>query len=424
MKKFCLVILVIGIVFGFNTKAIAIDSLQSRINSTPDGGMLYLEDILYSEPIVIKRPIHVIGKKGTTFQVCTNQPAITIASDSVDIENIIIEKCFQKGAKESLYITGQNHLMRNIRIEAERIGVMLEHTVNSTFQNIQITGEGTSPGVNIWESTENYFINNKISNVGDGFYLENSPGNTFSDNSVSKSRYGLHIMYSDHITVTNNVFKQNVTGAMVMETTGTIIENNWMGGNNQNVNAQGLLLYNVYDSKITDNIVISNRVGMYMENSSGNNITNNQITENFIGAQLKSIKQNVIERNSFTGNVNEIQAVNATDNQIRNNYWDGADKLDMDGDGKSDLVYHADPFFLKLIDETPAFQLFFQSPGMVLLQSMLKSPEDLLVSDISPLMINPLELEKLEKTNQIPVVIISFGMIVTSLFSIILGRRK
>ncbi len=111
-----------------------------------------------------------------------------------------------------------------------------------------------------------------------------------------------------------------------------------------------------------------------MEDSSGNIIVSNSIMNNFIGTQMNSISNNKVIHNSFINNVNEVQAVHGTHNLIQNNFWDSAWKLDTDGDGKSNLPYRADPYFLNLIEDTPEYQLFFQAPGMLLLQKMLKSP--------------------------------------------------
>lgn len=426
MKKFLFAVIVIVSFFLPHEYVSAETSLQSQIDSVPAGGTLYLEDKLYSEPIVIKGPIKVVGKEGTTFQVCTNKPAITITGDSVELEGISIEKCYQKNGEAALEITGKNHQIKDIKLETEQSGIRVDHTEKSVFQNIEIKGANAGMGFDIWESSGNIFQDNKLSNVVDGFYLENSPNNSFFGNTVSKSRYGLHIMYSDQITAKKNVFKKNVTGAMVMETTGTVIDENWMGGNKQNVNAQGLLLYNVDHSVITRNTITDNRVGLYMENSSANQITANEINANFIGTQLNKIDQNVIKENSFVRNVNDIQAMKGTANEIKNNYWDEADKLDMNRDGKSDLVYHADPYFLNLTNDVPAFQLFFQNPGMILLQKMLKSPEEILVTDSSPLMENLLlsKQEVPDKQNQVLASIMSFVLISLSLGTILYGRKK
>jgi nitrous oxidase accessory protein len=162
---------------------------------------------------------------------------------------------------------------------------------------------------------------------------------------------------------------------------------------------------------------------MYIEDSTENTLTRNEITSNFIGTQVFNISQNKVIDNSFISNVNEIQALKGTNNLIKNNYWDAGSKLDTNGDGKSNLPYQADPYFLNLISETPEFQLFFQDPGMLLLQKMLKSPDKKLVTDQSPLMKSKLHTESQAESNQTGIWVLSLIMMMGSLLLIVKGRK-
>ncbi|WAA12988.1 right-handed parallel beta-helix repeat-containing protein [Fervidibacillus halotolerans] len=386
MGRLRTLILVIAFFFLVTQREVYAENLQSLIDQTPDGGTIILEDKLYSEPISIDRPIRVIGQPNSGFQICSDTPAISISGEGVTIENVKIMRCLGESGSTAMFISGKNHHVTNMEIEAENVGILLEGVENSTFENIKLTGEGKRNGIEIWNSYYNIFQQNEIKNVTDGFYLESSPFNIFRQNYVEGSRYGLHIMYSDEVTVKENTFMDNVTGAMIMETENTVVENNLLGGNKKNVNAQGLLLYDVYHSTIKGNQIEDNRVGMFIENSEENAIVENRVYANFIGAQLNRAKNNTISHNSFILNINTIQGINSENNEIMNNFWEDASVLDTDGDGKSNLKYSADPFFLQLTEEADEYQLFFHHPGMVVLQKLLKSPEHLLLTDEKPLM--------------------------------------
>jgi nitrous oxidase accessory protein len=161
-----------------------------------------------------------------------------------------------------------------------------------------------------------------------------------------------------------------------------------------------------------------------MENSSGNEIKGNEFAANFVGSQLNKINKNSVAGNIFISNVTDVQATKGTENLIRKNYWDAALKLDTDGDGKSNLVHRADPFFLNLTKETPPYQLFFQHPGLVLLQKMLKSPEHMLVTDEEPLMTHASHNHDQTEANQGHFWSISLGLIMSSFIIIYFGRKK
>ncbi|QVY61167.1 hypothetical protein [Cytobacillus gottheilii] len=91
--------------------------------------------------------------------------------------------------------------------------------------------------------------------------------------------------------------------------------------------------------------------------------------------------------NTFNGNVNDTQANESANNIIKNNYWDAALKLDIDGDGVSELPHAADPYFMALVQRIPEYQLFFQHPGITLLKQVFNGPEDELLRDLEPSMV-------------------------------------
>lgn len=423
MKTLGRIALVVGILSLLAGKEVwANNSLQSKIDSLPDGGTLQLKKGSYHEKIIIKKPINLIGEKGTVFSDCTSEPVITIKGEHVKIKGVKIKTCKEKSSIPVIYLSGKNNEIEDITIETGRVAVKLENAEKITVKNIKITGMEEERGFDLWYANFNIFKDIKMDHVQDGFYMENSHFNTFIGNQISDSRYGLHVMFSDNITIKNNVSERNFTGAMVMGTSNSLLQGNKFIDNNQNVNAQGLLLYDVRHSIVHDNTISNNRVGMYMEDSSVNDVKNNRIIDNFIGAQLNQISHNKIINNLFIGNVSEIQALKGSNNLIKNNYWDASWKLDTDGNGFSNLAYHADPYFLNLVQQTPEYQLFFQDPGMVLLQKMLKSPNKKLIIDESPLM--KYRLPNKTEANQIHAWKMSLLMIMGSLFFIFIGRKK
>jgi nitrous oxidase accessory protein len=425
MKVFAKLLLFVGMISLFGGKeAFAEISLQSQINATPEGETLRLNAGIYHEPIVLKKPIVLEGEKGTILKACSSKPGITITGENVSVKGIKIVSCQKDKNPPAIYMSGKNHHLEEITIDTGKLAIKLENVSKTTFQNISISGLGKGNAFDLWESHQNTFEGISITHVEDGFYMENSHYNTFIGNTISDSRYGLHVMFSDNITLIRNVSARNYTGAMVMGTNHSVIKDNQLMENNQNVNAQGLLLYDVNDSTITHNQISHNRVGLFMEDSSGNEMKSNEFVANFVGAQINKIEKNVIESNTFISNVNDIQATDGTDNIIRRNYWDAALKLDTDGDGKSNLPHRADPFFLNLAKETPPYQLFFQHPGLVLLQKMLKSPEHLLVTDEEPLMNNDLKNNIQTEPQKAILWAMSLFMIFSSLLLIYFGRKK
>jgi nitrous oxidase accessory protein len=430
MKIIVKLLLLAGILTIFGGKGAAAESetetsLQALINAAPDGGTVTLKSGTYEEPLLLNKSITIIGEEGTYIKACSEQPAITITGKNVTLKGINVIGC--RGIPATVMIEGKNHHLEGLIINSPSIGIQLENTEKSSFKNIEITGQGKENGIELSESHRNVFENIRLVRVQDGFYLEASHKNTLLRNHIQDSRYGIHVMFSDQNTIIKNTSTRNVTGAMLMETRESHIEGNNFSGNNESVNAQGMMLYDVHDSSIRANIISKNRVGLFIENSASNQVQGNEITANFVGAQIMKASENAIENNRFIGNVNHIQAIggngNGGDKQIRNNYWDSALKLDTDGDGKSNMPYRADPYFLTLIKETPEYQLFFQHPGLILLQKMLKSPEVMVVTDAAP---------KMDQSNRVQpqsqpsgfTWVMSLVMVSTSLLIILFGRKQ
>ena len=285
-------------------------------------------------------------------------------------------------------------------------------------------GQWKGNGVDLWKSSHNTIQKMNIGNMEDGIYLEQSHKNTLTKNNIQLSRYGMHLMYSDDNVLKDNISYYNMTGTMLMKVDRVqVVGKMILSYNSSNVNSQGLLIYYMKDSLIANNTLTANRLGMYIETSENNQMEYNQVKDNFIGVQFKKANDNQLTNNTFVGNVNEAQAIESSNNRIDHNYWDAASKLDMKGNGESVIPFTADPYFLTLTADVPEFQLFFQAPGVTLLQRMLKSPANQVLTDETPLMKPTVAVEK-EQSSIAALWTMSVIMIVISIILYIAGRRR
>ncbi|MGF9966490.1 right-handed parallel beta-helix repeat-containing protein [Bacillus rhizoplanae] len=400
------------------------DTLQSQINAAPEYGIVKIPSGIYNETIVLSRPITLEGTGEVTVRSCSKEPAITIKGQSVTLKHIKVEQCSDVTDTEAIRVTGKNHRLHNLRIYTKQFGIKFNEASDTVVEDSFIRGDSKGNGIDLWESNNNMIQGVEIDGVRDGIYIENSHFNQVTQNAIRNSRYGVHIMFSNHITVQNNKSHHNITGAMVMGTKETTIKKNDFSFNNRNVNAQGLLLYDAENTEAIDNRISYNRVGMYVENANNNRISDNEVNGNFIGMQFKNANENNVSDNVFIGNVNESQAINSTGNKIIHNYWDASLKLDTKRNGISSIPYRADPFFLTLTNEVPEYQLFFQAPGMLVLQTLLKSPENQVLTDYEPAMI--IRGKKVENNSSFKMQIgmISVSMLAISITLFKIGRKR
>jgi nitrous oxidase accessory protein len=221
-------------------------------------------------------------------------------------------------------------------------------------------------------------------------------------------------MYTEGTLVRNNVGTYNVTGGMVMGVTDAVVEGNSFTKQSENVNSQGLLLFDVHTSKIKNNRVEGNRVGIYIEQSSKNDIRDNSVERNFVGIQFLDSEGNKLQANDFIANVINAEATDSPDNQLTGNFWDSFSGIDADGDGRSDIAYVINPFFQQLTHQTPSFQLFFQSPGMQFLETMMQAGRESWTMDDAPLMKPAGEQAKAGK-HKLYSLLVSLGLLILSM---------
>lgn len=424
MKKLCSPLLLF-LVFCFPGVSIYAEStLQSKIDAASPYETITLESRVYNETIKILKPITIQGDKNTKIISCGKDPVITINKENIILKDLKIEQCNDNTDQPAILVSGDKHYINGLEINASYMGIKLEDARNIKVENSTIVGQKRANGIDLWKSNRNLIENIKIRNVRDGIYLEQSDNNTIRENTIWQSRYGIHLMYSDRTVVEKNLSKENKTGAMIMGTKETSVVGNRFIDNKSNVHAQGILLYDAIKTNILQNEIANNRVGIYVEKAKHNTIMSNSIFHNFIGLQFKDTRENEFTQNVMIGNVNESQATQSRENNIYKNYWDASLKVDIDGSGISNIPYKVDAYFLLLTQDIPEYQLFFQSPGMRILQSFIKIPDQsLLVDKESRMEPKGITQKGEEVAFQYNILIVSVSLLLMGSILFILGRK-
>ncbi|MFH5185405.1 nitrous oxide reductase family maturation protein NosD [Paenibacillus sp. TAB 01] len=394
-------------------QAISNTKLQSLIDRTNEGGKLILPAGIYSGPITISKPILIEGKGSVEIIGSGDQqPVIQVKSDRVSIAYLKITQPMT-GDHSAIQVNGYNAELYDLTIDTQSYGIVLrdggQHEIfNTVIQwipppetNKLLKLSDKRNGIDLFNSHDNQIHHNTISQMNDGIYLESSNRNVVKNNKVDHSRYGIHCMYTNETIVRENIGEFNVTGAMVMGVRDAEVTSNKFVKQSENVNSQGLLLFDVQTSRILNNKVEGNRVGLYIEQSHENVFEQNEVLQNFVGIQFLESNLNHFMNNDFIGNVIPAEANESTDNRFEHNYWDEFHGLDADGNGLSNITYAMNPFFQQLTSAAPAFQLFFQSPGMQFLESMYSVGKEEWTTDKAPLM-EPVsgQLEKNKNTGK------------------------
>ncbi|RUT46227.1 hypothetical protein EJP82_13215 [Paenibacillus anaericanus] len=367
--------------------------LQQIVDEAQPGDTLVLAEGNYLGPVVINKVLHIQGSNQVLLTNDSPEAAIMIQAEGVVVEGFNIRQNYVNESA-AIVVTADEVGLKDLNIQTKGYGILLRDADRGTVLHNSIswlrtknikTGEKGN-GIDLYNSHNNTIEQNKIQNMRDGIYLENSRQLKILNNQLMGSRYGIHCMYIDGSEIIGNLGEYNITGAMIMGVRDVLVSNNSFLKQSKNVNAQGILLYSVQNSVIEQNIVEGNRVGIYIESSQENQIRENSILRNFIGIQFVHAESNKIHDNDFVSNVIEAEATDSDANEIEQNYWDSAQGLDLNKDGISEIPYAINPFYQELISKTPAFQLFFQSTGMTFLSSMYTNNQESWTKDSSPLM--------------------------------------
>ncbi|WP_339164882.1 NosD domain-containing protein [Siminovitchia sp. FSL W7-1587] len=365
-------------------------SLQQQIDESPPYGTISLDGSIYKGPVIISKPLTIKATEPAIIQASGKQPAITIEGQGVQLENIHV-KSLSSEAETAVKMTGMKHQLRDMKVETNSIGIQLFQAADNVLENIQVTGQPEAEGelhafngIDLYQAHRNTITASTIQNVQDGIYVDHSHYNVIQQNTVTYSRYGIHLMFTEGTRVLQNNARHNITGLMIMESERVEVKGNDASYNDRHVHAQGLLVFNVFDSVFDSNRLNHNRVGVYLESSEQNRFISNEIAMNFIGLQVKEATQNTLTGNDFIANIVPGQAFGIFSNDVRNNYWDDAAVLDVNGDGSSELSHPLDPYFLTIVKKNPAYQLLFHAPGITLLKQVFKGDPEQLVFDEAP----------------------------------------
>lgn len=371
--------------------------LQSHLDQAKLGDTIILQSGTYEGPITIDKPLTLRSEQGgsVVLQNHSLQPAISITADQITVAGLhIIDDRFKE--TPTVLVTGNQAILEDLHIRSGADGIQARDadggtvtrtTIEWAADGVRMADKGN--GIDLFNAHRWRLSDNRIYEVHDGIYMESSDDTLVSGNRIERSRYGIHCMYTKRTIVARNEGQLNVTGAMIMTAQQVSVIGNTFAKQSDNVNSQGILLYDAHETTVADNRLDGNRVGLYVEQSTGNRLENNRITYNFIGIQLLEASDNQITGNQFLGNVADAEARGSANNAFTGNYWDNFRGIDTDGDGISDISYAINPFFQGVIQKRPAFQLFFQSPGMAFLESLYQTDKNRWATDSAPLMTPP-----------------------------------
>ena len=386
------------------TTQVGAATLQERIDAAVPGEAIHIEAGVHAGPINIKKPLALIGEKGSVIRGNGVGSVITIAADDVTLRGLRVTDSGLQLSDDNaaVFVTGNRAKVEKCVIAESLHGVYLKKISATQILNNRIQGKttltassepvekgiGTSTencdttlvsnrrgnGIHQWNCEGNLIRGNEISDTRDGIYFSFTNNSLVENNLVHHVRYGLHYMYSDGNVFENNTFSENAAGAAIMFSKELVVRGNRFI-NNRGHRAYGLIFQSSDRSRLEKNEITQNAVGLSFNQCNENQIAGNRVMQNYIGLRFGSNSDgNRFTENVFMQNLHPVEtgasdvsgsrwAVNGV-----GNFWDGSFELDLDRDGVNDLPHRELDLFGVLRRDFPAVAFLSDSPALKLLR--------------------------------------------------------
>ncbi len=253
-------------------------------------------------------------------------------------------------------------------------GVRLERSEDVRLVDLDLAGDGRSPGVTAYETPRLRVEGGRFVGFLDGMYLERADGAVVAGARVSGSvRYGLHVMFSVGATLSDNAVADGGVGSAVMYGRGSSVVANRFTGH-RGAMAFGLLLQEEQEARVEGNTFARNALGALVVDAPGAALADNRFEANGVGLLVQRPRTVAAASTSMTltGNVFSANAADlAVDDEdaalvLRGNAYDRAAPLDLDGDGILDVPFVATSAFAGRAARQPDLTLLAHGPGVSL----------------------------------------------------------
>lgn len=358
------------------------NDLQARVDATPNGGTLFLETGVHAGPILVQRPISIVGRAGTRIVGNGRGTVVTVLTDDARIANVEI----RGGGRDAhagdagIRVTGKRVTIENVDIRETLMGIDFAQTHDSSIRNSSVAGPDEGPmgirgdGIRLWESTRNTIADNVVHRVRD-VVVWYSEGNSFEGNTVTGGRYGLHFMHSDANQIIGNQLTENVVGVFVMYSSGIVLRDNALAGA-RGAAGMGVGCKESDRMEIANNRIVDNTTGIFIDAcphrvDGKSAIHNNLIGFNHFGLRFHQVKAGIsVTDNEFYENGEAVVVGGRSDAILAtflNNRWSEYAGYDLDGDQIGDLPYSPTGVSRGLMQRRPTAAFFVGTPAAWLL---------------------------------------------------------
>jgi len=380
------------------------DALAEALRNAAPGDTLRLAAGTFRGPVLIDRPLTLVGSEGSVIDAGGGGRVVTIDAPDVVVRNIAIRHSGADLSVEDsgIFVTkrGDRALIEGNRIEHCLIGVYLKGPDNAIVRSNTIIGRQDlrmnerGNGVHLWNTPGSIVEGNTIRFGRDGIFVTTSRDNRFRKNKISDLRYAVHYMYTNRSEVSGNESANNHAAYALMFSDHLEVHDNLSIGDRD----RGLFFNYANFSNISGNVVRGGAEKcVFIYNSNKNGFHGNEFRECDIGIHFTAgSEQNTFAGNTIAGNRTQVKYVGTrylewSDNG-RGNYWGDHTAFDLDADDIADRPYRPNTIVDKILWRYPQAKILANSPVFDVLrwaQSRFPALHPGGVTDSAPLMRPP-----------------------------------
>lgn len=353
--------------------------LQAAVDRAAAGDVIEVERGHYDVNLRIARPLTLRGIGRPTLAGGQRGNTIDVLASDVTIEGLIVRDSGTSLVDQhaGVYVRPGAHrtTVRDNELTYNLFGLWIEKADDVVVQRNVITGlrdvqsSQRGNGVQLYNTQRARVLDNRISFVRDGLYVDVSHHAVFRGNRLHHCRYGTHYMNSYHNLWEGNESFLNRGGLALMEVRDNIVRNNRTWGNSDH----GIMLRTMQDSVVENNIVAGNQRGFFIYDVEYVTLRGNLVVDNAVGVHLAAgSTRNTVQGNDFVANREQVRYVGARDEawgasrgaREGGNHWSNYRGWDRDGDGVGDVPYEANDLIDRLQVRYPAMALLMGSPSV------------------------------------------------------------
>ncbi|MGC2857753.1 nitrous oxide reductase family maturation protein NosD [Novispirillum sp. DQ9] len=351
-------------------------ALAGAIAAAPAGAVLRLAPGVHAGPLVIDRPLTLIGDDGAIIDGGGTGSVVRVEAPGVTLRGIALRGSgIDLPARDSAILldkAASGAVIEGNRVTDSLIGVtvwgprdvIVRDNVIRGRSDLRISEQGD--GVSIWNAPGTRVEGNDIAHSRDGVRAVTGRDVAIVGNSFRDLRFAVHFMYTNDSEVSRNRSTGNDLGYALMFSGKLDVRGNL----SENDRDHGIALNYANDSVFVGNVV---RNGgdkcVFIYNSNKNAFRDNLFEGCGIGVHFTAGSEgNIISGNGFIAN--RVQVMYVSTRRVdwshggRGNYWSDNPAFDLDGDGIADQPYRPNDIVDRVVWAVPLAKLLLNSPAV------------------------------------------------------------